>query len=199
MKNSIFYLIAAVFGLFSCSATHEISFNKDWSGSISTVVDYTQMTAMMGENSTSMSEDSSNVAKMEKLSKLKGLSNFKTDKTDNNFVKVSYDFKDIESLNLSSNIMFNDVEFIKDEYFKLKSPKELEIIFPNQSMEEAGDDMSMFEQFGLTLIINMKRKIKNVTSNCNSAKTEGNKVTITTSLMELMDANKCHSTIIKVK
>jgi hypothetical protein len=182
--------------LTSCNGSQKIYFNKDWSGSAETLVDFSSMFSMMGsEEIPDLATDSANVAKIEKLKKIPGISKVDVSSSDKSKLLVKYDFSNIEALNLSGNLIYGDNDFVKDKYFEVVN-NELTFTFPHQ---EEGADMGMGDQFIYNLDISSKRKLKNVESNCNEIEKSSNGIKLKTNLTELTQDGVCKTIKIKFK
>lgn len=123
MKTSLLKLytfIAILYTLSACTVQEEIYFNKDFSGKFSYSLDLANLKSTMASMQSTfgdslksetdemnfppeMKESFKNQEKMKEFTEIAGISNFKTDITDAGLISMSFDFKDIESLNKAYN------------------------------------------------------------------------------------------------
>lgn len=196
MKNNLFFaILILVFA--SCTASQKVCFNKNWSGSVNTTLDFTELYNNMGEaEAPALMEDTANIRKVDRLKKIKGISNVKVESVGNSITHVSYDFKNIDALNLSGNLLYNDVDYMKNTFFALNNG-DLLFTIPGQN-NEGEDDMGMGDLFFYRMEIETKRKITAVQSACDSVEHSSNRLMLNTTLTELMN-NGCKELRISFK
>lgn len=146
MKNWILCssLIAIVT---SCSFKQNVSFNKNWSGSMNCELDMRQMLPMMevegGEKAVSIIEEPETVEKIKLLKATKGVSKVNVKEVEKGLYAFSYEFDDLNSLNKSANIMFSDSsglnEFI---YFNLKDKNTILFTMPKKDASSPDSEIS---------------------------------------------------------
>jgi hypothetical protein len=195
--RKIIAIVALGLFLVSCNASQKVQFNKNWSGSAETEVDFAGMYAMIGEEEqVDLLTDSVNQIKLEQLKNTAGISNVKATSPVKSKLIVSYDFKDVQALNASGNLLYGKTEDANFTYFEVLNDKELQFNFPPQ---EEGADMGMGDQFIFNLEISSKRKIKEVESLCEEINKDENSIKLNTNLAKLSDPNACKSIKIKFK
>ncbi|MGV3630321.1 MAG: hypothetical protein ACO1O6_03905 [Bacteroidota bacterium] len=193
MKNLLLSLILLTA---SCTANQKVKFNKNWSGSVETTVDFTDLYKSMGEEGApALMDDTSNINKMDRLRKIKGISRVRVEARGNYVTVLSYKFKNIEALNLSGNLLYNDVNYIKTTFFRVEN-NELYFSFPNQ--EEMGtDDLGMGDLFFYNLEIETQGPVREAHTGCDTLVQTNSKVVVKTSLSQLIAA-KCRDVRIKL-
>ena len=177
MKNIYLILLASILFLFaSCSITQEFHFNKDFSGTSKISIDMSQAkTFMSGMDSTgkdnSLDTLDKSFAETAELLKKAGAENIKYGwNDDKTILSISYDFKDIETLNRTSREGGDAGEIItgkagsekkaeffgKGKKFTYKAPEKTEKDTLFNSDEMAG----MKDYFKYTLKFSFDRQVK---------------------------------------
>ena len=178
MKKLLLISLLFVFLMTSCTITQEFHFNKDFSGTAKLSVDMGMFIGMMKSMDTSSTKNS--VADSLKYtfgeSKVKldsiGASNVKYEWNDStNVMFLSFDFKDIEMLNISLNATKEtNRELTKNKstephvFFIRKGKKTL--IYNGSKKESSGkpskEMSSMKDYYKYNLIFTFDRKVKSV-------------------------------------
>lgn len=202
MKNSISLCLLLV-SIFACTTHQKVSFNKDWTGKVTTTIDMTQLAQLAGadaEESETVLNDSINKLKIESLKKIEGIKNVKIESNTSQISVLTYEFSDINSLNASAYLFSQ--EMLQDPmhtFFKLNG-KELEVNLPRLKSEENPEgDMGLGEQFLYQMELEFARKIKGFKSTCDTIIQNNNSLLIKTNLTNLSNKEKTHKTTIKLK
>ncbi|MCE3294854.1 MAG: hypothetical protein K0R65_568 [Crocinitomicaceae bacterium] len=196
MKNA-FYTSLLLLLFASCTANQKVKFNKNWSGSVETTVDFTDLYKTMGdEPSPTLMEDTSNIRKMDRLKRIKGISKVKVESRGRYVTVLSYKFKNLEALNLSGNLLYNDVDYMKTTFFKVEN-NELFFSFPNQE-EMGSDDLGMGDLFFYNLEIETEGPVREAFTGCDTLVQTNSKVVVKTSLTQLI-ANSCRDVRITMR
>ncbi len=192
----ILCLSLLLFFVVSCTANQKVKFNKNWSGSVETSVDFTDLYKTMGdEPAPTLMEDTSNIRKLDRLKKIKGISKVKVESRGQYITVLRYNFKNLEALNRSGNLIYNDVDYIQTEFFRVEND-ELHFTFPTQA-EMGSDDLGMGDLFFYNLEIEMPGTTREVFTGCDTLVQTNNKVVVKTSLTQLIGAN-CRNVRIKL-
>lgn len=180
----------------SCTANQKVKFNKNWSGSVETTVDFTDLYKTMGdEPAPTLMEDTSNIRKMDRLKRIKGISKVKVEARGNYVTVLTYKFKDLDALNLSGNLLYNDVDYMKTTFFKVEN-NELFFTFPSQE-EMGSDDLGMGELFFYNLEIETTAPVREAFTGCDTLIQTNSRVVVKTNLTQLI-ASGCRDLRIKL-
>ena len=167
MRN-LYIISLIILAAGSCTFKQDVTFNKDWSGDMSCVMDMSMMAALAGDSvpMPSMLEDSASQIKIKKLEAVPGISKVKVSEDAKGTYTINYHFKDLKALNKSGNALFSDDETHTDfAYFKLQKKNELYFSFPvapmDKTEQEEGAD-AMGEGFEYELSLSFSSKIKSI-------------------------------------
>ncbi len=206
MKKLINFLllVATVLSVSSCfEITEEVTVNKNGSGNYISTIDATKLSEQMqmlaafdttGEMVPKLkySLDSTFSETFKKYAKVKGVSNVHVDTSKPYVYKVSLDFKDTEVLNEVVNLDKKGAD--RQNLYAWKkgqlSRKDFALNLDDMKMEDDSQKemaKSMLEGMKYTIIFNLPGKVKKSTNN--EAKISDNKktVTLSCSLLDVMD------------
>lgn len=180
MKKLIFF-VALLFVIVSCTVTQEYHFNNDFSGTAKSSIDMSTLIAFAnaadstGEEETSFDSLEYHLQDMHAdLEKIPGISNVKHSWDENTGIMfISYDFDDIETLNVSMGRNFSELTFETKQtaedfqYFSQKGRK-LYFSLPeiqNDTLFEDSDMESMQELFKYQIKFSFDKEVKKIQSN----------------------------------
>lgn len=194
-----FWTFISLLALTACTMTHEITFNKNFSGKVNTDIDFSQMGAMSGStDSLKVLDDPENVAKMAKLKAIEGISNVTALETSPNIYHIEYEFKNVKALNESLRLIYATPDASQPvDYVTQKGKKELEFNIPAMPSEEGEDMETMGDMFVYKLKLNFKGKIKSYVTSCEKVVQNGNSLEIETNVTELSKKDQKFITTIK--
>lgn len=199
-------LVATVLTVSSCfEITEEVTVNKNGSGNYISTIDASKLSEQMqmlaafdttGEMvpKVKYSLDSTFAETFKKYAKVKGISNVNVDTSMPYIYKVSMDFKDMDVLNEAINIDKKGAD--RQNLYAWKkgqvSRKDFALNLDDMKMEDDSQKemaKSMLDGMKYTIIFNLPGKVKNMVNK--EAKISDNKktVTLTCSLLDVMDKN----------
>lgn len=196
----LFSILTALFS--SCTFEEDYSFNADWSGEYSAVLDLSGL-ADMGDAS---SEDdlipADEIKSMEDdLNGIEGISNTKVEPdNENHKIKFSFNFDDLESLNRLNTSDFGEgdspLEALGKWEMKNKGKKKfyMTMIGLEKLSSESSDDSEEAKRAGemLTVVttLTFPSKIKNLTSDVAVKGDKNNQIIINYSGKDMMEKGK---------
>ncbi len=161
---SILFALAA---FASCTFKQDVTFNKNWSGSMSCVADMREMSTLLESSGDPMDfmEETDSKNKIKQLKETPGIKKVKVQETEKGVYKITYTFKNLEALNKSGNILFSDEKLPQDfTYFELKNPNTLYFTMPftggGSSEEDMSTENSIGENFIYELTLSFPKRIK---------------------------------------
>ena len=191
-------LASAVLLLSGCITIEEhYSFKKNGSGSMTYVIDMTEMGEMMktfgdemdeagvedeeGEDDSMDLGDVSFEEMLDTLNTLSGISKVSVNDKNEWIHKISFSFKDLDALNNALNVLMNDKGKSVDHVFFRKDGNKI-IRQHNESAEDLGeemseeeDDMGILESMKYKMTYSFKGKLKDVKGGTGSTTTMGAK------------------------
>ena len=210
MKKLFAFFLGSMF-LISCSLTQHFHFNNDYSGNYKMDFDMSALMDMAGEmDSTDSEEDVWADVPMDSLedvlNQLDGISNARVF-VEENVLKFSYDFEDLESLN--SAMHNTDMDEGEDEYigalmgeessFEAKG-KKFYYTTPDMAGLEVADSiadyMEMFE-YGITM--SFEKNIKKIDNEHAVISSDNKSLTMSGNFKELLKGEKTLSTEVRLK
>lgn len=208
MKNWI--LFASLIAIMSsCSFKQNVSFNKNWSGSMNCELDMRQMLPMMevegGEKAVSIIEEPETVEKIELLKATKGVSKVNVKEVEKGLYAFSYEFDDLNSLNKSANIMFSDSSGLNEfVYFNLKDRNTILFTMPKKDAgspeSEISEEPTGMEGFNYELSLKFPRKIASIeTKNNAKISDNGKEINYTFDILSMETSSFSPDILIKLK
>jgi len=215
MKKLLIISLLSLFFISSCTITQEFHFNKDFSGTVKISVDMNMFVEVMKSMDTSSKansfSDSLKYAFGESKSKLDSIGatnvNYKwNDST--NIMFLSFDFKDIDMLNVSlnatnetNNELTKNVSTKPHVFFKRKGKKTL-IYESNKSkktQKTSSEMSSMKDYYKYNIIFTFDRKIKKVQNPNIIHKEKSKKVELKGNMFDMMKEEYDSKIIFKLK
>ena len=210
--KKLFALLSLIAIVSSCSLSQHFHFNQDFSGNYIFEFDMSELVGMMGDSDSTETEDMWADIPLDSLqdvyNAIEGINNTKVF-VENDILKISYDFADVESLNKALESK-NDGEEDEDEMygmilgegmtFESKGKNKLIFNAPSLATADVEDSVIMYmEMLEFTTEFSFEKSIKSVNNESLTVSDDAKSLTIEGNFGELMKGEKDLSFEVKLK